>query len=69
MELHASKIDSDRSGMIRAREIVEEYGFDSLDYFTLRWGKELFFYKNCIFLAYKLLNGIGPGIGGPGGSV
>ncbi len=43
----------------RARELVKKYGSDSLSYFNLRDGKNLFFSKDGdIFLAYKLVAGV-----------
>ncbi len=49
----------DREHRRKARELVKRYGADSLSYFNLREGKNLFFSEDeDAFLAYKLVAGV-----------
>jgi lysyl-tRNA synthetase class 2 len=52
-ELHQESQDR-----LRVKKLVECYGSDSLSYFNLRWDKNLFFYKDDSFLAYRKLMGM-----------
>jgi len=51
----------------RARELVGRYGSDSLAYFNLRMDKNLFFYSDKIFIAYRCVGGIAVISGDPVG--
>jgi len=49
----------DPAQRMKARELVKKYGSDSLSYFNLREGKNLFFSADeDVFLAYKLVAGV-----------
>ena len=43
---------------VKARELVERYGSDTLSYFNLRRDKRLFFLNDEIFLAYRVTKGV-----------
>ena len=52
------RLDQESQDYLRAKKLVECYGSDSLSYFNLRWDKNLFFYDDDSFLAYRIIMGI-----------
>jgi lysyl-tRNA synthetase class 2 len=51
-------ISHETEAFVRARELVERYGSDTLSYFNLRRDKRLFFLNDEIFLAYRIVKGV-----------
>ncbi|MHB8894667.1 MAG: bifunctional lysylphosphatidylglycerol flippase/synthetase MprF [Candidatus Geothermincolia bacterium] len=58
-----------RDAQLRARDLVENFGTDSLSYFNTRNDKNKFFYGDSAFLAYKVVGDVAVISGDPVGPI